>query len=498
MVKDSRQDTGRQRVGRQQAAQQPATIGGAGIQRRDFLRFTLAAGLSAPLVGGLAGCATGGGGTGSGAATVGGGAAKSDKNPFGIDAKATVDVVIFKGGYSDQYAKEGGAAYDKLWSGSGLAKVSSTTKINTELQPRFVGGNPPDVIDNSGADHMAFAGIQSQVQPLDALLEAPAVGFDGMKVKDTLISGATDPGTYDGKLLELNYFYTVYGLWYSAKLFTDNGWEPPKTWDDVMALGEKTKAKGVSLFVFGGQNAADYYHELALSMAARKGGADVVKKLDNLDADGFAQPAVKEAFAAIESAGKAGHFLPGGSGMIHTQAQTQFVQGKAALYPCGSWLENEMKDITPADFGMTCLQVPALGAAVKLPKGFHGAAGEPFVVPKGKNPAGGMEYLRVMLGKEAASNTSKLVKAATIVKGTVPADGFGSTALASATKIQSDGEKEVYTWRYDAVYAMSKGQKTNWNTFLSGGMSSSDLLSTFQSVSDKVRDDPSVKKFKVA
>ncbi len=468
----------------------------SGLHRRDFLRYTLAAGLAVPMAGALAGCATGGGSAGGGASAAPGGA-KSDKNPFGIDPKAPVDVVIFKGGFGDQYAIDAGAAYNALWGGT-VAKVSSTTKINTELQPRFVGGNPPDVIDNSGADHIPFAGIQSQVEPLDDLLSAPAVGFDGKTVKDTLIAGATDPGTYDGKLLEMNYFYTVFGLWYGAKIFADNGWQPPATWDEVMALGEKAKAKGISLFVFGGQNAADYYHELALSMAARKGGVDVIKKIDNLDAGSFSQPAVTEAFAAIEAAVKAGYFLPGGSGMIHTQAQTQFVQGKALLYPSGSWLENEMKDIQPAGFAMTCLKAPALSGDIKLKNGYHGAAGEPFIVPKGKNPAGGKEYLRQMLSKEIASNTSKLVKSATIVKGTVPADGFGSTALASATKIQNAGESEAFTWRYSAFYAMGKELKTTWNTFLSGQMSAADLATKLQSMSDKVREDPAVKKYKVS
>ncbi|WP_295692561.1 N-acetylglucosamine/diacetylchitobiose ABC transporter substrate-binding protein [Lapillicoccus sp.] len=469
----------------------------SGLPRRDFLRFTLVAGLATPIGLGLAGCATGGGSTGSGAPTVAG-AAKSATNPFGIDPKATVDVVIFKGGYSDQYAIDAGKTYDTTWTGSGLAKVTSTTKINTELQPRFVGGNPPDVIDNSGADSISFAGIQGQVEPLDDLLEAPAIGFPGKKIKDILIPGATDPGTFDGKLLQLNYFYTVYSLWYGAKLFKDNGFTPPTTWDETMALGEAAKAKGISLFVFGGQNAASYYHEFALSMAVRQGGVDILKKLENLDSDGYTQEPVMTAFQSIEKAVKAGYFLPGGSGMIHTQAQTQFVQGKALLYPSGSWLENEMKDITGPDFAMTSLQVPALAASPKLVKGFHGAAGEPFIVPKGKNPAGGKEFLRNMLSKEAASNTSKLVKAATIVTGTVPADGFGSTALASATKIQNDGLSEVYNWRYDSFYGMGKQVVTIWNTFLSGGMTSADLAKQLQGLSDKVKADPSVKKYTVS
>ncbi len=482
-------------VTQQQTQAADGPTGRSGVQRRSFLKLTLAAGVGGPLATALAGCAAGGGSSSS-VKTVAG-QAKSDTNPFGIDPAAKVDVVIFKGGFGDQYAVDAGKTYDTTWKGSGLATVTSTTKINTELQPRFVGGNPPDVIDNSGADSISFAGIQDKVEVLDDLLEAPAIGFDGKKIKDILIPGATDPGTFNGQLLQMNYFYTVYSLWYGAKLFQTNGFTAPTTWDEVMALGAAAKAKNLSLFVFGGQNASSYYHELAISMAVRQGGKDVLKKLENLDPDGYTQEPVQQAFTALKKAVDAQYFLPGGSGMIHTQAQTQFVQGKALLYPSGSWLENEMIDITPKDFAMTSLQVPALGASPALETGFHGAAGEPFIVPKGKNPAGGKEYLRNMLSKEAATNTSKLVKSATVVTGTVPEDGFGSTALASATKIQNAGLKEAYDWRYNTFYGMGKQIVTIWNTFLSGGMSVADLTTQLQGLSDKVKADPSVKKFTV-
>ena len=49
--------------------------------------------------------------------------------------------------------------------------------------------------------------------------------------------------------------------------------------------------------------------------------------------------------------------------------------------------------------------------------------------------AGGKEILRAMLSKDAATNFSKTRLAPTIVKGLVPSDGFGSTALVSQTKM---------------------------------------------------------------
>ena len=51
---------------------------------------------------------------------------------------------------------------------------------------------------------------------------------------------------------------------------------------------------------------------------------------------------------------KAGYFEPGGAGTQFTAAQAQWSNDQEALlYPSGSWIENEMKKTTKADFKMT-------------------------------------------------------------------------------------------------------------------------------------------------
>ena len=119
-----------------------------------------------------------------------------------------------------------------------------------------------------------------------------------------------DAGIYSGKLYALNYVYTVYAVWLSRKQFEEKGWTLPVTWDDVMTIGEAAKAEDIALFPWGGQNASNYYRELAaLSMAIKEGGVDVQKKLDRLEPDAFEQDSVIAAYAAIEDAVKAGYFL---------------------------------------------------------------------------------------------------------------------------------------------------------------------------------------------
>jgi N-acetylglucosamine transport system substrate-binding protein len=461
------------------------------LGRRGFLRGALAAAVLVPMGGALASCAAGGGGT-----TAGPTGAVSDANPFGMADKSTVDAVIFKGGYGIDYVDFAGKSFEKAHSGS-TAKIAPSTDIAQELQPRFVGGNPPDLIDNSGAKAIGFSTILAQLEDLNSVVNAK--NLEGKVIKDTLYGGVLAPGTFDGKLAALNYVLTVYAMWYSDALLKENGWSVPKTWDEMYALGEQAKAKGKYLFVWG-KEAATYYQEMAIASAIKEGGHDVRLGLENLKADCWSHPALQSVFTALDKIVKAGFFKPGGSGTQFTAAQAQWSNAQEAVfYPSGSWIENEMKDQTKAGFNMTGAPVPAVTASSKLPyAALHSAAGEPFVVPsQGKNVAGGKELLRVMLSKEAATNFAKTKLAPTIVKDTVPADGFGSTALVSQTKLLEGAGEDIYTWNFIDLYGTNKDQLVVWNTFLDGKSDVATLTSALQNITDKVRNDSSVKKIEV-
>ncbi|MBO1268137.1 N-acetylglucosamine/diacetylchitobiose ABC transporter substrate-binding protein [Arthrobacter cavernae] len=459
--------------------------------RRGFLRGALAAAVLVPMGGALASCAGGGGG-----GTAGPTGTISDANPFGMADKSTVDAVIFKGGYGIDYVDFAGKAFEAKHAGS-TAKIAPSTDIAQELQPRFVGGNPPDLIDNSGAKSIGFSTILAQLEDLNSVVDAK--NLEGTVIRDTLYDGVLAPGTFEGKLAALNYVLTVFANWYSASLFEENGWTVPKTWDEAYELGGKAKEKGKYLFVWG-KEAASYYLWMMIESAIKEGGHDVRLGLENLKADGWSHPALQGVFTAVEKIVKAGYFKPGGSGTQFTAAQAQWTNAQESLmYPSGSWIENEMKDQTKAGFKMTGAPVPTLTASSKLPfAAMHSAAGEPFIVPsQGKNVAGGKELLRVMLSKEAATNFAKTKLAPTIVKGTVPADGFGSTALVSQTKMLGDAGKDIFTWNFIDLYGMNKDQLVIMNSFLDGKADVATLTSELQKITDKVRNDSSVKKIEV-
>lgn len=464
-----------------------------GASRRSFLALA-GAGAGASV---LAACAGGGGGgdAAEGGGSVTGEGEVTDENPLGVDAAAPVVAVIFDGGYGTEYAEETGKKYMEIYPDADV-QVEGTVNIQQDLQPQFAGGTPPDVFDNSGAQKLAVDGLVPQLADLSDLLAAPMLDAEGT-VEENLLPGVTSPGMFDDKFLGMNYVYTVFALWYSAAEFEEKGWTVPETWEDLMALGEEVKGEGRYLFSYGGQNASNYYQEMALSMAAKLGGAEVLTSIDNLEEGAFEQDAVVQAYDAMGAAVEAGYFEPGGEGIKHTDAQTSWVSGKSVFYPSGSWIENEQADVTPEGYDMTGAPVPSLPEGALPHEAFHGTAAEQYFVPSGgENPTGGAEFLRIMLSKEQAEKFAELTKAPSVVKDTVPEDGFGSTALASVNTMITAAGENTFTYNFSDWYGLGADSITSWTSFLKGDIDAAGLREQEQAMIDRVREDDSITKFK--
>lgn len=473
--------------------------------RRRFLRGAAAAGVGLALAPHLRpgstdtttpGSATATSTAGSGAsATTAAGAAADAVNPLGVDSTA-VDAVIFNGGYGIDYVEFAADIYTKTHDGAEV-KVSPTTQVGPELQPRFVGGNPPDLVDNSGAQAIGLNTILEQLEDLNDVIDAP--NLEGVTIRDTLYDGVLAPGTVGDKLAAVNYALTVYGVWYSGSLFEENGWTPPTTWEEAKELGAKAKEAGKYLFCWGAE-AATYYQVLAIDSAIKQGGDEVRLALENLEEGCWSNESIQGVFTIMKEIIDAGYFKPGGAGTQFTAAQAQWSNDQEALlYPSGSWIENEMKDNTAEGFEMRGVAPFALNAdAVMPPSALHSAAAEPYIVPSaGANVVGGKELLRIMLSTEAATNFSKTKLAPTIVKGLIPEDGFGSTALVSQTEMLAAAGSDIFTHNFVDFYGMNQEQLVLWNSFLSGDSSVEELTAGLQELTDRIRNDGSITKVTV-
>ncbi|MEV6981799.1 N-acetylglucosamine/diacetylchitobiose ABC transporter substrate-binding protein [Sphaerisporangium sp. NPDC051017] len=465
------------------------------LSRRELLRSAAVTGLLLP--GALAACASPGGGgsrTPAPAAT----GATSAANPLGIAETSPLEVVIFDGGFGDAYAKN---IHEPLFAAkhpSARIRHSATKEIAKTLQPRFAGGNPPEFVNNSGDNAMDFGALaqDGQLQDLGALLDAPSWDDPSVKVRDTILPSAVELGTYDGTYCVLNYASTVWGIWYSTKLFGDNGWQVPKTWDEFTALCETIQKSGkCAPFTYAGKHPF-YIYETILTLAAKIGGVQVLKNIDNLAPDAWkAEPVAKaaEAFAALG----AKYLLRGTEGLDHIQTQTAHNKYQVAMLPCGSWLENEQKDTTPADFGYAMFPLPSFSQSDALPYGtLHSRPGEEFfVAAKSANPRAGMEYMRAMLSKEGAGKFSELVSTLTVVKGAADGRTLKPGLRSAAGRLQEAGENVTY-FRFRQWYkelhdevAAATGQ------LMAGRLQVAQWADRVQRKADEIKNDTSVKKF---
>jgi N-acetylglucosamine transport system substrate-binding protein len=471
-----------------------ADVAKPNLSRRTVLRRAGAVSLLAiPAVGLLEACATGGGSTPTGGSS----GSVSDTNPLGVDASAPLEVVIFDGGFHDVYAtKYHVPEYQKAFPKAAV-KESSTQDIQGTLQPRFSGGNPPDVVDNSGSKFLDFGALiqDNQLQDLTNLFAAPSVDDKSKKVSDTLVPGTIDQGIYNGKPYVLNYAFTVYGLWYNKQLWDKNSWTPPKTWSDFTALLDKIKAAGIVPYSYAGANASYYQYLVILTSAAKLGGADILKNIDNLEDGAWTVDAVKQAATAWGEIG-AKYSDKANLGLKHTDVQLKQDQDKVAIYPSGSWLENEQKASTPATFTYNMFAVPSLTSSDKLEaEAVYAAAGEPFIVAaKGKNPLGGEEYLRQMLSKAGAQGWTTETGSLTCVQGA--AAGMTLTPGTTSANAALSAAKTTVSYRFDSWYKQLDTElRAATNELFYQGGTADKFCTRMQAAADAIKKDSSITKF---
>src|SRR3954447_9311276 len=465
------------------------------MDRRSLLRRAGAVGLLAtPAVSMLAACA--GGSDNSQKQSTG---TKSADNPLGIDPKGPVEIVIFDGGLGTKYATDVDTPlFNKKWPDAKIT-YSATQQVATTIKPRLNSGSAPDMINNSGADLMDFGAIvkAGQAADLTDLFAAPSLDVAGKTVADTLVPGAIEQGSYDGKPFAVNYSYTVFGLWYNKALFAKNNWTPPTTWAEFTALCDKIKAAGVTPFGYAGANASYYMVRALLTSAGKIGTEQVLKDIDNLKPGAWQAPAILQAAQAWGEVGNK-YINKTYLGLKHTEVQLQQDQDKLAIYPCGSWLENEQAKDTPSTFEYNVMPLPSVTTSDQLPAtAINAAASEMyFATAKGKNPQGGKEYIRAMLSREAALGFTKLTKSLTVVAGA--ADGLTlSPGLTAGNKMLSAAGKDVFMgYLFDNWYKkLDDESRAAVNELMFKGGDAQKFTDRMEAASQAVAKDSSITKF---
>lgn len=415
-------------------------------------------------------------------------------NPLGLEAGANVDGVFFEGGFGRSYIDNAADIFRALHPENEMS-VEGIQQVSEILRPRFIGGNPPDVIDNSGAFHIPMDSLvaDDQLTDLAPLMAAPALDTPGKTFGETLFPSSQLDGVFDGRQLYLNIAYTVSGIWHSDSLFAEMGWDYPSTWDGMLDLCETIKMAGIAPWTYQGKFPQYMVFGCLMHLVHKTGGMDAIKAIDNLVDDIWKSDDVLQAVSMMHQLAANEYILPGTEGLTHTESQAEWLQGNAAFIPCGTWLENEMRELTPEGFNMVIKPVP--GPDESSYESLVAWPGEPYIVPKNAaNVVGGMEFMRCMLSKANAQFFAKEISAIMPVFGGSEGVELSSalTSALQAAEAANGGFNYLSRGWYSDLWTAVKNAT---GELLTNRITPEQFAETVQAAADAVKADDDIPKY---
>lgn len=278
------------------------------------------------------------------------------------DKKTVLHLAALESAYGKDMWTKIADAYEEA---NPKVKVEITVDKNIEevLSPQMKAGNYPDVVLLATGRKLGLTETMIKDKALEditGVFDKNVYGED-TKVKDKLIPGFTDTlatNPYNDKKTYLApMFYSPTGLFYNKALFEEKGWEVPKTWDEMWALGEKAKAEGISLFTYP---TAGYFDAFVYSMLLEAGGPDFYNRAMSYEDGIWETPEATKVFDTIGKLAKYTDPTTVANGNIQNYKKNQqlVLDNKALFMPNGTWVVGEMKDAPRAknfEWGMTAL-----------------------------------------------------------------------------------------------------------------------------------------------
>jgi N-acetylglucosamine transport system substrate-binding protein len=429
-------------------------------------------------------------GCSGGADSNGEGAGVSKETPK--ELKGKLEVQAFKGGYQIDFYQKMAKEFEALHPGLTI-KVDGNPRVWEQLRPRFVAGNPPDLVfPGWGFDHWAGA-EEGLFEDLNSALDGKPFEGEG-SWRDTFKPDILKLGQSDGKQFMLPYYVMEYGWWYDPGLFERNGWTPPKTYEELLVLCEKIKAKGIAPITFQGQYPYYMTTMMMFPWVQSFGGIEAVRAAQNLEPGAWKSPAWLKAAQMIDELNKKGYFQKGAVAMSHTESQTQMLQGKAAMVPCGSWIESEMAANIPPGVKLRFFLPPVLADGKGDPTALVIGI-EPWMVPvEGENDN---KDAAIALFKYMTSlkNAIRFVEEKGTPMAIVGSDvaKIRETMVAPAEALKN--AKTVYAMRYREWYpAFHKELENATTALLNGQLTPQGFCDRVEAAAEKTRNDPNIKK----
>ena len=409
------------------------------------------------------------------------------------DGKTEIEVAVFQGGYGLDFFEYAAREYEKIHPNVRI-KVWGNPRIWEQLRPRFVAADPPDLTwPGWGMDYWALV-ADGKVLEMDKYLDQKAYDQD-KKWKDTYIQSLLVKGKFNGHYYIMPFNHNVFGWWYNAGMFEKHGWKAPKTYPELLAVCEKIKRAGIAPITYQGKYPQYMLRGFFLPWAISVGGIQAFYDAENLKPGAWNSPAFLKAAEMVAEMRDKGYFQRGAMGMDHTGSQMEFMLGRAAMIPCGTWLGSEMKNQIPTGFHMDFFNAPIVPGGKGDPS-ITSTGVESWIIPKeAKHPDIAADFFKFMTSLKMAKqfvqrkNTLMTIIGSDEVK-------LGRDLVTPAKLIRN----AKVTW--DADYAQwyqafGKETETAMASLLNGELTPKQCVDYMEKAAEKTRNDESLLKHTV-
>ena len=404
-----------------------------------------------------------------------------------------LEVASFQGGFGLDFFEYAAREYEKTHPNVKI-NLWGNPRVWEQLRPRFIKGNPPDLSwPGWGMDYWGLV-AEGKVLPMDKYLESKAYGQD-KKWIDTFDMRLLNKGKYEGHYYIMPYNQNVFGWWYNVDMFKQHGWQPPKTYDELLVLCEKIKKAGIAPITFQGRYPAYMLRGFLFPWAISAGGLQAFNDAQNLKPGAWTSPAFLKAANMVAELRDKGYFQKGAMGMSHTEAQMEFVLGRAAMIPCGTWLGSEMKDQLPKGFHMAFINPPVIEGGKGDPT-ITSAGVETWIIPTdGKNHDVAADFFKFMTSLDMAKqfvikkNTLMAIKGSDDQK--LPPDLVG--AAQCAAKASALWDADYANW----YQTMRKDMESAMAALLNKEKTPKQALAAMEKLAQATAKDTSIPKHKV-
>jgi raffinose/stachyose/melibiose transport system substrate-binding protein len=222
---------------------------------------------------------------------------------------------------------------------------SSTIEVDITEQPNswdatrtaIAGGAGPDIVTTPGPSFAFELAKAGQLLPLDDFIQE----FGWSK---TFLPWALNLGKVEGKTYSIPNELETLILYYNKTLFEKNGWQPPKTLDELMALSEKIKAAGVIPFAHGNADWRPTNEWFAGEFLNHGAGPQAVYEALTGKRP-WNDPVFAQPINMLNTMQQKGYFM-GGLDRYYTakadERHTAFGKGEAAMNIEGTWFLSEI------------------------------------------------------------------------------------------------------------------------------------------------------------